>query len=60
MMKNWIIRNRLYGIGAIVGAKGGFLYWEVYRMLNQALGAIPSNPIRKHRFILAASGALVF
>ena len=27
-MKNWILQNRLYFIGAIVGAIAGFLYWK--------------------------------
>jgi len=27
-MKKWIITNKLYFIGAIVGSVAGFLYWK--------------------------------
>ena len=27
-MKNWINKNRLYVVGALLGALAGFLYWN--------------------------------
>lgn len=44
-MKNWILKNKLYFIGALLGGLGGFLY---YTFIGCATGtcAITSNPIR--------------
>ena len=27
-MKDWIIKNKLYFLGAVIGALAGFLYWK--------------------------------
>ncbi len=27
-MKNWILKNKLAGLGVVLGAIGGFLYWQ--------------------------------
>jgi hypothetical protein len=57
-MKNWIIKNKLYGIGALVGALAGFLYWKYVGCLTGTC-AITSNPIRSTLYF-AAVGALLF
>ena len=57
-MKNWIARNKLYGIGAGVGALVGFLYWKYIGCLTGTC-AITSNPIRSTLYF-ALMGALVF
>ena len=57
-MKNWILRNKLYGIGAIVGAIAGFLYWKYVGCLTGTC-AITSNPIRSTLYF-ALLGALLF
>jgi len=44
-MKNWMQRNKLYLIGALVGAIAGFLYWKYVGCLTGTC-AITSNPIR--------------
>jgi hypothetical protein len=33
-MKNWVSRNRLYLVGAAVGAVAGFLYWKFVGCTN--------------------------
>lgn len=43
-MKSWIIRNKLYLIGAITGAIGGFVYWKYVGCLTGTC-AITSNPL---------------
>ena len=27
-MKNWVIKNKLTSIGAVLGAIGGYFYWQ--------------------------------
>jgi hypothetical protein len=44
-MKNWIVRNKLYGIGAVAGALAGFFYWKYIGCLTGTC-AITSNPVR--------------
>jgi len=44
-MKNWMQKNKLYLIGALVGAIAGFLYWKYVGCLTGTC-AITSNPIR--------------
>ena len=44
-MKNWMQKNKLYLIGALVGAIAGFLYWKYIGCLTGTC-AITSNPIR--------------
>lgn len=57
-MKNWIANNKLYFIGAIIGALAGFLYWKYVGCLTGTC-SITSNPT-KSTLYFAAIGALVF
>lgn len=57
-MKNWILKNKTYGIGAVVGAIAGFLYWKYVGCLTGTC-AITSNPVRSTIYF-AIMGALVF
>lgn len=43
-MKNWIIKNRLYFIGAALGAIAGLLYWKYVGCLTGTC-SITSDPI---------------
>jgi len=56
-MKNWIIQNKLYFIGAIFGAIGGFVYWKYVGCLTGTC-SITSNPIRSTLYF-AFMGSLV-
>lgn len=58
MIKNWILKNKLYGIGALAGAIAGFLYWKYVGCLDGSC-AITSNPLRSTVYF-AIMGALVF
>jgi hypothetical protein len=44
-MKNWILKNKLYFIGALLGAIGGFLYYQFVGCITGTC-AITSNPFR--------------
>lgn len=44
-MKKWFDKNKLYVIGAAIGAIGGFLYWNFVGCSSGSC-AITSNPIR--------------
>ena len=57
-MKNWILKNKMYGIGAVAGAIAGFLYWKYVGCLTGAC-AITSNPVRSTVYF-AIIGALLF
>lgn len=57
-MKNWIQRHKLYGIGGVVGAIAGFLYWKYIGCLTGSC-AITSNPLRSTLYF-AVVGALFF
>lgn len=57
-MKKWILTNKLYWIGAIVGAVAGFLYWKYVGCLTGTC-AITSNPVRSTVYF-AVMGALFF
>jgi hypothetical protein len=57
-MKKWIVQNKLYLIGAIVGALSGFLYWKYVGCLTGTC-AITSNPLRSTLYF-ALMGGLVF
>jgi hypothetical protein len=57
-MKKWIEQNKLYVIGAVVGALAGFLYWKYVGCLTGTC-AITSNPLRSTVYF-AFMGALVF
>lgn len=56
-MEKWAIKNRLYFIGAALGAIAGFLYWKYVGCLTGTC-AITSNPIISTLYF-AATGALV-
>ena len=57
-MKDWILRNKLYGIGAIVGALAGFLYLKYVGCLTGTC-AITASPITGTLYF-ALPGALLF
>lgn len=56
-MKNWMQKNKLYFIGALLGAIAGFFYWKYVGCLTGTC-AITSNPIRSTIYF-AITGALV-
>lgn len=58
IMKNWILKNKMYGIGAVAGAIAGFLYWKYVGCLTGTC-AITSNPVRSTIYF-AILGALLF
>ena len=57
-MKKWILSNKLYIIGAIVGAIGGFLYYKFVGCITGTC-AITSNPFRSTAYF-AFFGAVLF
>jgi hypothetical protein len=57
-MKNWLIKNKLYGIGAITGAIAGFLYWKYIGCFTGTC-AITSSAL-KSTIYFALLGALLF
>lgn len=57
-MKNWIKENRLYIIGALVGAVAGFLYWNNIGCLTGSC-AITGKPVNSTLYF-AMMGALLF
>ena len=57
-MKTWITNNRLYFIGAAIGAVAGFLYWKYVGCLTGTC-AITSNPINSTIYF-ALLGAVLF
>jgi hypothetical protein len=56
-MKGLLRRNKLYFIGAIVGAVTGFLYWKFIGCVTGSC-AITSNPFRSTIYF-AVMGALI-
>ncbi len=56
-MKNWIISNRLYFFGAMIGAVAGYVYWK-YAGCATGTCAITSNPVRSIIYF-ALPGVLV-
>ena len=56
-MKNWFIKNRLYVIGALLGALAGFLYWN-FVGCSSGTCMITSKPI-KSTLYGATMGALL-
>lgn len=56
-MKNWFIKNRLYVIGALLGALAGFLYWN-FVGCSSGTCMITSKPINSTLYG-AAMGALL-
>ncbi len=57
-MKKWILSNKLYFIGGLVGALAGFLYYKYVGCITGTC-AITSNPLRSTIYF-AIMGALVF
>ncbi len=57
-MKNWMIKNKLYPIGALVGGFAGFLYWKYVGCLTGTC-AITSSPINSTLYF-AFFGAILF
>jgi hypothetical protein len=57
-MKNWILRNKLYGFGAVIGGIAGYVYWKYVGCLTGTC-AITSNPIRSTIYF-AMLGAFFF
>jgi hypothetical protein len=57
-MKKWFNNNLLYLIGALLGAMGGFLYWQVIGC-NSGTCLITSKPINSTIYG-AAMGSLLF
>lgn len=43
-MKNWILTNKLYFVGAILGGIAGFLYWKYVGCITGTC-AITSKPL---------------
>ncbi len=43
-MKKWVLENKLYFIGAVLGGIGGFLYWKYVGCLTGSC-AITSKPL---------------
>lgn len=56
-MKNWMQNNKLYFIGALLGAIAGFIYWKYVGCLTGTC-AITSNPLRSAAYF-ALFGALI-
>lgn len=57
-MKNWILRNKLILIGAIVGALAGYTYYAQVGCLTGTC-AITSSPVNSTAYF-AFMGALAF
>ena len=57
-MKNWIIANKLYFIGALLGAAGGFFYWKYVGCLTGTC-TITSSPVNSTLYF-AIFGAVAF
>lgn len=57
-MKSWIQNNKLYFLGALCGAFGGFLYWKYIGCITGTC-AITSNPFRSTIYF-AILGTLLF
>lgn len=56
-MKNWILTNKLYFIGALLGGLAGFLYWKYVGCLTGTC-AITSKPLNSTLYF-AFFGALL-
>lgn len=57
-MKNWFKNNVLYIIGAVVGAIGGYIYWQQVGCVSGTC-MITSKPVNSTLYG-ALMGALVF
>lgn len=56
-MKNWLNKNKLYLVGALLGGLGGFLYWN-YIGCSSGTCMITSKPINSTLYG-ATMGALL-
>ena len=57
-MKNWIIKNKLYLLGAFIGAVIGFLYWKYVGCLTGTC-SITANPLNSTIYF-AIFGSILF
>jgi hypothetical protein len=57
-MNKWLVKNRLYFIGALTGCIAGYLYWKFIGCVNGTC-LITSNPVRSAVYF-AIMGALLF
>jgi hypothetical protein len=57
-MKNWLVKNKLFLVGSVVGALAGFIYWKYVGCLTGTC-AITSSPF-KSTIYFALMGALFF
>lgn len=57
-MKNFILQNKLYLTGIVVGAVAGFLYWKFVGCTNGKC-MISSKPLNSTVYF-AVAGALLF
>ncbi len=57
-MKKWVKNNRLYVIGAVLGALAGFIYWWQVGCASGTC-AITSRPVNSSVYG-AVMGALIF
>jgi len=56
-MKDWILYNRIYLVGGLIGAVAGFMYWKYWGCVHGC--AITSSP-RNSTLYFAILGALLF
>jgi hypothetical protein len=57
-MKNWILKNKLYWLGAIAGAVAGYVYWKYVGCLTGSC-SITSSPVNSTIYF-SLLGALLF
>ena len=57
-MKNWIKKNKLYFLGAAIGALAGFLYWKYVGCLSGTC-SITANALNSIIYF-AILGAILF
>lgn len=57
-MKRWMLRNKLYVIGALLGGVAGFFYWKYVGCLTGTC-AISSKPVNSTLYF-ALMGAVLF
>ena len=57
-MKNWIIKNKLYFLGAVIVALAGFLYWKYVGCLTGTC-SITASPFNSTIYF-AIFGSILF
>ena len=57
-MKKWLNKNKIYLIGSLAGAIGGYIYWQQVGCVTGSC-AITSKPLNS-TFYGSMMGALVF